>query len=63
MAKVKDFLIRYRCPNCNNTWEEVWSSACDSECPNCDTGDIQALMYIEVGDEWTEAEDKEWMGQ
>jgi len=37
--------IQYRCPECGHEWEEQWSSACDSECPNCGTKNITALSW------------------
>lgn len=26
---------RYRCDDCDESWEDVWDSMCDSECPKC----------------------------
>jgi len=37
--------IDYRCPECGHRWQEQWSSACDSECPNCGTENITALTW------------------
>jgi hypothetical protein len=37
--------IKYVCPNCGHEWEEQWSSACDSECPECDTDNIEATSW------------------
>lgn len=37
--------IDYRCPNCGHEWTEQWSCACDSECPECGTTDITALIW------------------
>jgi ribosomal protein S27AE len=51
-TEEKQLLIRYKCPNCGHRWHEIWSSACDSECGRCGTGDITAL-------DWEELEDKE----
>lgn len=39
--------IKYRCPACGHEWQEQWTSACDSECPNCGTEDITALDWSE----------------
>jgi hypothetical protein len=25
----------YRCPDCNEEWQDEWSCACDDECPTC----------------------------
>lgn len=35
-------VVAYRCPECGHDWEERWTSACDSECPNCHTGSVSA---------------------
>lgn len=37
--------IEYRCPTCAHEWQEQWSCACDSECPECGTKDITALSW------------------
>lgn len=37
--------IEYGCPNCGHDWEDQWSCACDSECPECGTKDISALSW------------------
>jgi hypothetical protein len=42
--------IEYRCPACGHDWQEQWTSACDSECPNCGTADITALDWNEARD-------------
>lgn len=55
-----DLDIRYRCPKCGYTWEEQWPSACDSECGECGTDAIEALMWKDQDDEWSKAQDKEW---
>jgi predicted Zn-ribbon and HTH transcriptional regulator len=39
--------IEYRCPACGHEWEETYECACDSECPNCGSGDITALDWRE----------------
>lgn len=55
--------VRYACPHCNNTWTEQYASACDSECRECGTENITALMYKKVDEEWTAEQDKEWESQ
>jgi hypothetical protein len=40
-----DLLIQYQCPNCKTPWEEVYTSACDSECPSCGLECIEALSW------------------
>lgn len=42
------FRIVYECPECGYEWSEEWSCACDSECPNCHTGDITAKDWEEI---------------
>ena len=37
--------IEYRCPECDYEWQEQWSCACDSECPNCGLKNITALSW------------------
>lgn len=65
--------IQYQCPKCEHEWEDMWESACDSDCPNCDMKDITALGWdpipekLSVGDRvvkneeyWEESEFDEW---
>jgi hypothetical protein len=40
-----EFLITYK--HCGTTWHDVWSCACDSECPVCGK-DIEALDWQEL---------------
>lgn len=40
--------IEYRCPECDHEWQEQWTSACDSRCPNCGLKDISALSWDEA---------------
>lgn len=40
--------IEYRCPECDHEWQEQWTSACDSQCPNCGLKDITALSWDEA---------------
>ena len=40
--------IEYRCPDCGHDWQEQWSCACDSECPECGDTDIAALSWAEA---------------
>jgi hypothetical protein len=55
--------ITYRCPDCGHTWNEVYESACDSECPECGAGEITALSWVELTPEQAaEAErPKKWL--
>jgi predicted Zn-ribbon and HTH transcriptional regulator len=41
-------LISYKCPKCQHEWQEEWTSACDSECPECETDNIEALDWEEI---------------
>lgn len=43
-----EYLIKYRCPRCGHRWHEVYSCACDSECPQCELKAITALEYEEL---------------
>lgn len=47
-APQPDLDITYLCPICEFTWHEIWTSACDSECPECATPNIIALEWEEV---------------
>jgi hypothetical protein len=29
------FLVKYKCEQCDETWEQEWSCCCDDECPSC----------------------------
>lgn len=40
--------IEYRCPECGHEWQEQWSCACDSQCPNCSLKNITALSWEEA---------------
>lgn len=37
--------IEYRCPHCDHEWQEQWSCACDSQCPNCGLKNITPLSW------------------
>jgi hypothetical protein len=56
----EDLDIRYRCPVCGHTWEEQYPSACCSECDQCGTTDIEALMWKGLDDEYSQAQEEEW---
>ena len=40
--------VTYRCPKCDTVWHEEKDTACDSECPNCETENITALSWKEI---------------
>lgn len=42
--------IEYRCPDCDHEWQEQWSCACDSECPNCGLKNITALSWSDAAE-------------
>jgi len=42
--------IFYECPECDHEWEEEWTSACDSECPECGTTNISPVRYEDLTD-------------
>lgn len=42
--------IKYRCPDCDHEWQEQWSCACDSQCPNCGLKNISALSWSDSDD-------------
>lgn len=33
--------ISYVCPSCAAEWQDLWTSACDSECGECGQRDVQ----------------------
>jgi len=37
--------IDYCCPRCGYEWQEIYESACDSECGECGLENITALDY------------------
>ena len=42
--------IEYRCPDCDHEWQEQWSSACDSQCPNCGLKNVAALSWSDAAE-------------
>lgn len=38
----------YECPRCGTHWEDVWSAACNDECPGCGLKDIEPFESEEV---------------
>lgn len=47
-TKETEFRIEYICPLCEHKWVEIWSCACDSECPKCGTKNIEAYDWEEI---------------
>lgn len=41
-------LIEYRCPCCGHEWDDTWTSAVDSDCPECDARDITPTNWRET---------------
>ena len=46
------FLIHYKHIDCavqpGITWQDLWSCACNGECPACGVSDIEPVSYEEV---------------
>ncbi len=40
--------ILYDCPKCGQHWQEEYECACDSECPTCGCGDVEATSWREI---------------
>lgn len=41
-------LSRYRCPDCGHDWFSEHAGAPDSDCPRCESGNIEALAWTEI---------------
>lgn len=39
------YQIMYICPECGESWEEIWECPCNSECPECECEDIEPASY------------------
>jgi hypothetical protein len=50
----RQYRVEYICPRCKHEWNEVWSCACDSSCPECDLSDIEATQWTPLPIDWTE---------
>lgn len=37
------FRNHYECPDCGGEWTDVWSAACDDDCPHCGTRHVTPL--------------------
>lgn len=45
MSKAETgYIVKYRCARCRTAWTQVWSCACDDECPGCGRS-IQASSW------------------
>lgn len=42
------YRINYSCYHCGHTWNEVYTSACDSECPSCEASDCTPTSWKEL---------------
>jgi hypothetical protein len=42
---TKGLTVDYTCPSCGHDWEEQWSCACNSQCPECGATDIEAREW------------------
>ena len=47
-AEERLLKVEYCCPNCGHEWQEQWSCACDSQCPECGLKNIEALSWDEL---------------
>lgn len=50
------YLSFYRCDDCDQDWEEEWSCACDSECPECGR-DFSPFDYYQIDQDGNEIKD------
>lgn len=41
------FANHYHCRDCDMSWNDEWSCACDDECPNCGVS-ISPIESIEI---------------
>jgi len=48
--------IRFRMTyeHCGVEWQDNWSCACNSECPECGTKDIEPIKVTDLDDEEVE---------
>jgi transcription initiation factor IIE alpha subunit len=44
MSKETGYIVHYDCSDCDVSWTQQWSCACDDECPSCGTS-IEASDY------------------
>lgn len=49
-AEPAGFLNSYRCDRCDTEWQDVWSCACNDQCPSCGTKDIEPFESEEIND-------------
>lgn len=45
-----EYVITYSCYSCGHLWDEMYSCACDSECPVCEAKNVSPLSYHKVDD-------------
>lgn len=53
-SKTRDqtmILSYYQCPSCNEEWEDTWECACNSECPKCESSDIEPYDWKRIARE------------
>jgi len=55
-----NYLIRYKCPDCGEKWEDLYSCACDAQCPKCGIKNISPMMWKPAGLAWTEKQTARW---
>lgn len=44
------FTNQYHCAECDVSWEDTWTCACDDKCPSCGK-DIEATRSMDIDDE------------
>lgn len=49
--------IFYRCPNCGEEWDDEWSCAVNSDCPECGARDIEPYDHDIVDDDEDEPDE------
>jgi hypothetical protein len=46
-----EYLNRYRCPECEHEWSDVYDSQPDDDCPNCGENHISPYSSTELDEE------------
>jgi predicted Zn-ribbon and HTH transcriptional regulator len=39
--------VYYHCPECDYEWDEEHTSACDSQCPECNESNVEAFDWFQ----------------
>ena len=43
------FLNEYHCADCEETWDDEWSSTCNDHCPSCDA-EVEPRRSTEISE-------------